>query len=166
MAIKIREYFNDLQLVHRPDEPKYLPFWKIQNALAVKNDKKSNEKNAYLLAQLLNSILTGSPLSYALLVTVIARIGAEQGVSYPRAALLKMWLNRYSRSQQINFVNQIEEEITMSLDENNTQLGYRLGRLFSVLEKIQEEGKGGRFASVFIVPPPVPHWSFFRIYFH
>lgn len=143
LVIKVRDYFNDLQLVHRLDEPEYLPFWKIQNALAVKNDKKSNEKNAYLLAQFLNSILTGLPLSYALLVTVIARIGAEQGVSYPRAALLKMWLNRYNRSQHINSVNQTGEEITMSLDQNNAQLGYRLGRLFSVLEKIQEEGKGG-----------------------
>lgn len=143
LAIKIQDYFNDLQLVHHSGEPEYLPFWKIQNALAIKNDKKSDEKNAYLLAQLLNRILTGSALSYALLVTVIARISAEQVVNYPRAALLKMWLNRYHRSQKLNSFNQLGEEITMSLDERNTQLGYRLGRLFSVLEKIQEEGKGG-----------------------
>ena len=143
LAIKIQDYFNDLQLVHHSGEPKYLPFWKIQNALTIRNDKKSDEKNSYLLAQLLNSILTGSALPYALLVTVIARIGAEKEVSYPRAALLKMWLNRYHRSQKFNSFNQLGEEIIMSLDERNTQLGYRLGRLFSVLEKIQEEGKGG-----------------------
>lgn len=143
LAIKIQSYFNDLQLVHRSEEQEYLPFRNIKDALAIRNDKKSNEKNSYLLAQLLNSILTGSALSYALLATVIARINAEQEVSYSRAALLKMWLNRYHRSRQLSSVNQLKEQITMSLDESNIQLGYRLGRLFSVFEIIQEKGRGG-----------------------
>lgn len=31
----------------------------------------------------------------------------------------------------------------MSLDESNTNIGYRLGRLFAVLEKIQQEANPG-----------------------
>lgn len=31
----------------------------------------------------------------------------------------------------------------MSLDENNTNIGYRLGRLFATLEKIQKEANPG-----------------------
>lgn len=31
----------------------------------------------------------------------------------------------------------------MSLDENNTNIGYRLGRLFATLEKIQQEANPG-----------------------
>ena len=49
--------------------------------------------------------------------------------------LIKACLNRrarYSQSSQ-------EKEITVSLDENNTNAGYRIGRLFAVLEKAQEE---------------------------
>ena len=36
----------------------------------------------------------------------------------------------------------------MSLDEVNTNVGYRLGRLFAVLEKIQEEANPGLNATI------------------
>ena len=36
----------------------------------------------------------------------------------------------------------------MSLDEANTNPGYRLGRLFAVLEKIQEEANPGINATI------------------
>ena len=34
-----------------------------------------------------------------------------------------------------------EKEVSMSLDLENTNIGYRLGRLFAVLEKVQEEAE-------------------------
>lgn len=36
----------------------------------------------------------------------------------------------------------------MSLDEQNTNIGYRLGRLFAVLEKTQEEASPGLNATI------------------
>ena len=36
----------------------------------------------------------------------------------------------------------------MSLDENNTNIGYRLGRLFAALEKIQQEANPGINATI------------------
>ena len=36
----------------------------------------------------------------------------------------------------------------MSLNENNTNIGYRLGRLFSTLEKIQQEASPGINATI------------------
>ena len=36
----------------------------------------------------------------------------------------------------------------MSLDKDNTNVGYRLGRLFAVLEKIQEEANPGLNATI------------------
>jgi len=36
----------------------------------------------------------------------------------------------------------------MSLDTNNTNVGYRLGRLFAVLEKVQEEANPGINATI------------------
>jgi CRISPR-associated protein Csd1 len=42
----------------------------------------------------------------------------------------------------------MKEELKVSLDESNTNAGYRLGRLFAVLEKIQEEANPGINATI------------------
>lgn len=79
-------------------------------------------------------ILEGLPYPELLFQAVMRRIKAEREVSFARAAMIKAYLNRKAR-----FLNKLEEEITVSLDDENKNLGYRLGRLFAVLEKIQEE---------------------------
>jgi len=58
-------------------------------------------------------------------------------VTFATAALLKAFLNRYYRRYR-----PLEKEITVSLDETNTNIGYCLGRLFAVLEKIQKDAQG------------------------
>jgi CRISPR-associated protein Csd1 len=60
-----------------------------------------------------------------------------------RAALLKACLNRFHRTYPST-----EKEITVSLDPENRNAGYRLGRLFAVLEKIQEEANPGINATI------------------
>lgn len=54
-------------------------------------------------------------------------------VTYERAALLKAVLTRNNR-----FHNFREQEIIVSLDIENSNIGYRLGRLFATLEHIQK----------------------------
>ncbi len=83
----------------------------------------------------MRAILAGLPYPQTLLQAAVRRIRAEREVKYPRAALIKACLNRqarYSPSPQ-------EKEIAVSLDDSNTNPGYRIGRLFAVLEKAQEE---------------------------
>ncbi|MEZ5432196.1 MAG: type I-C CRISPR-associated protein Cas8c/Csd1 [Verrucomicrobiales bacterium] len=53
-------------------------------------------------------------------------------VTYYRAAILKAWLIRNHN-----------QTITTMLDETNTNPGYRLGRLFAVLEKAQQDALPG-----------------------
>ncbi|MCL4491530.1 MAG: type I-C CRISPR-associated protein Cas8c/Csd1, partial [Nitrospirae bacterium] len=74
--------------------------------------------------------------------SAIRRIRAEQEVTYPRASLIKAVLVRKAR-----YKNE-KEEIAMGLDAGNTNAGYRLGRLFAVLEKIQEEASPGINATI------------------
>jgi CRISPR-associated protein Csd1 len=97
-----------------------------------------------LPAYVLKAILDGTPFPITLASAVVRRIRAEQNVTYYRAALLKAFLNRQSRTAS----GKKEDEMTIALDESNTNVGYNLGRLFAVLEKIQAEALGDINASI------------------
>ena len=68
----------------------------------------------------------------------LRRCRAEQDVGYLRAAIIKACINRSIRSRLAD-----EKELTVSLDETNPNVAYRLGRLFAALEKMQEEANPG-----------------------
>lgn len=92
-----------------------------------------------LIAGLFASILNGIRYPDALLATVIARVKTDtdetqqKKVNHIRAGLIKGCLNRKAK----------KEEITMSLNLDNTNQAYLCGRLFAVLEKIQQDASGG-----------------------
>ncbi|MEI2781410.1 MAG: type I-C CRISPR-associated protein Cas8c/Csd1 [Candidatus Competibacter sp.] len=87
---------------------------------------------------MLRAILAGTPYPQTLLVAALQRIRAEQGaVNYVRAALIKAVLVRNAR-----FNHPAKQEVDVSLDLQNPNIGYRLGRLFSVLERAQETSAG------------------------
>jgi CRISPR-associated protein Csd1 len=91
---------------------------------------------------LMRSILLGTRYPDTLINGVMNRIrvveknprgeGSIDNVSYLRAAILKAWLIRNHN-----------QTITTMLDETNTNPGYRLGRLFAVLEKTQQDAQPG-----------------------
>jgi CRISPR-associated protein Csd1 len=78
------------------------------------------------------------------LQAAIRRIRAEHEVTYARAALIKACINRSTRFKD----NNTQEELKVSLDDTNTNIGYRLGRLFAVLEKIQQDANPGINATI------------------
>jgi CRISPR-associated protein Csd1 len=92
----------------------------------------------------MRAILEGLPYPQTLLQAAMRRVRAEHEITYPRAALIKACLNRaarYSNPEQ-------KEELHVSLDSNNSNIGYRLGRLFATLEKIQSEASPGINATI------------------
>ncbi len=91
----------------------------------------------------MRAILSGLPYPETLYVCM-RRIRAEQDVTYPRAALIKACINRKTRRDN----PATEEELHVSLDPANSNMGYRLGRLFAVLEKVQEEASPGLNATI------------------
>ena len=142
LAANIRQHFDDLAMVRSDRDPEYLPLWRLLIAIAAQG--KSENIPPLLTSEVLRAILAGTPYPQTLLAATLQRIRAEQGhVSYQRAALLKAVLVRNSR-----FRNSLEPEVTVSLDLENLHVGYRLGRLFAVLEKVQEEAHPGLNATI------------------
>lgn len=78
---------------------------------------------------LMRAILEGTLYPESLLSALIRRVQIERSVNYLRVAAIKAIL---SRNHQLT--------ITAMLDSENKRSAYLLGRLFAVLEKIQEEG--------------------------
>ena len=133
MAERIKQHFDDLAIDRSPRDPPYLSLFRLLKAVAIQGKADNIPPN--LGGELVRSILAGLPYPQTLLSAAVCRICAEHEVSYPRVALIKACINRATRYSN----HTIREEVSMSLDEANPNVGYRLGRLFAVLEKIQEE---------------------------
>ncbi len=142
MAVRIRQHFDDLAIERSPRDPPYLSLFRLLVSVATQGKADNIPPN--LGGELMRSILADLPYPHTLLSAAVRRIRAEHEVTYARAALIKACLNRATR-----YANPaIKEEFRMSLDEVNTNVGYRLGRLFAVLEKIQEEANPGLNATI------------------
>ena len=85
-----------------------------------------------LAGAVMRSILTGAAYPQSLLTAIINRIRADRTVNYLRSAIIKACLTRRYR------INNKAMEVGMSLNKETTNIGYRLGRLFAVLERVQE----------------------------
>lgn len=133
----VRDHEARLQIV-KPSYERFtdLPYWRL---LAETVNQKSRDKKPVpqLAGDFLRAILSGDRYPATLYNGVLLRIRADREINYARAALLKAYLIR-------NF----EEEITVNLDEQRTQQAYVLGRLFSVLEEIQESANPGVNATI------------------
>ncbi|MCR5394264.1 MAG: type I-C CRISPR-associated protein Cas8c/Csd1 [Bacteroidales bacterium] len=131
----ICRHFDDMTIIDTRKEPK--PYMSLRNLLsAVTLGGKSSEATPNLPDALVKSIFQGLPYPQTLFASCIRRIRAESGdkdrnpISISRAAILKAYLNR---------LNNNHKKIQPMLDYNNENQGYLCGRLFAVLEKIQEE---------------------------
>lgn len=140
-AERIKQHFDDFAIVHGPKEYEYLALTQILSATAL--EYKMDNVPPNLAGEVIVSILAGTPYPQTLLQQCIRRIRAEQQVNRARAAILKACINRVNRFYKLS-----EKEVTMSLDRNNVNAGYRLGRLFAVFEKIQEEASPGINATI------------------
>lgn len=141
---RIRQYFDDFRIVKPPKEPEYYSIWRILVNIATQDKSENIPPN--LAGDFMRSILNGTPYPATLMQAVLRRIrsDAENRVKPIRAALIKAYLNRYYRF----YPNQNYKEVNMELDASQTSVGYQLGRLFAVLEKIQEEANPGINATI------------------
>lgn len=131
----ICQHFDDMEVTDTRLDKK--PYMSLRNILsAVTLGGKSSDATPNLPDVVVKSIFQGLPYPQTLFASCIRRIRAESGekdknaVHITRAAIIKAYLNRLNDNQQ---------PIQVMLDKENTNQGYLCGRLFAVLDKIQEE---------------------------
>jgi len=101
---------------------------------------KMDDAAANLVGEFLRAVLTGRPYPRSLLAATLMRMRADHTISGLRAAICKAIPSREHRLG----LRQREEEPPVSLNKESTHPGYRLGRLFAVLEDAQRGALGGR----------------------
>ncbi len=111
----------------------YLPFWKILDELKAPGEKETLSR---LSAALLQSILNDSRYPDELLYGAMRRIRADHGLNWRRAAILKAYIDKNSTNSKN------KEGCTVGLNTETDNQAYLMGRLFSLLENVQETSAG------------------------
>ena len=88
------------------------------------------------------AIFSGTAYPASLLEAVMLRIRAERDITPGRAAILKAY---YLKNPNLQCPKEV---LTVSLNENSTNVPYTLGRLFSVYEAVQEWANPGINATI------------------
>jgi len=134
-AKTICKHFDDMEVIDiRPEKKPYMSLRNIVSTVTLGG--KVSDATPNLPEAIVKSIFEGLPYPQMLFASCIRRIRAETGekdknaVHITRAAIIKAYLNR---------LNNNEQKIQIMLDKENTNQGYLCGRLFAVLDKIQEE---------------------------
>lgn len=142
MQAQIRQHFRDLEIVHAPFDKPVFSIFRLLVCTAPLGKAENIPPN--LEGDTMRAILEGLPYPATLMQSVVRRIKVEHEITHIRAALIKACINRNCRFRK----KTQQEELAVSLDPNNMSIGYRLGRLFAVLEKIQEEASPGLNATI------------------
>ena len=139
----ILNHFKDMEIISNRDDMHSMGLHSMLRAVTLSGKIYGDDSNLQpnLPEMVVKSILQGLPYPQTLFASCIRRIRAEsskekyeeawrKGYIITRAAIIKAYLNR---------LNNNEQKIQVMLDKENTNQGYLCGRLFAVLDKIQEE---------------------------
>jgi CRISPR-associated protein Csd1 len=146
LAPRIVQHFEDLRVVRASErDPQAPSLFRLLTSLALQG--KVDNVPPRLGGEWMRSVLEGLPYPASLLNAAVIRCRAERDVPYLRAAILKAWLNRDHRRRQPSLPSDhafFKEDLDMTQDDS----AYRLGRLFAMLERIQQRAQPGINATI------------------
>ena len=133
----ISEHYRRIEIT-RPayDSLQEIPLWKLLNE-TVNQNSKNKAASPIMSGQLLQAILTDGRYPTTLLDNVNIRIRADREMNHYRAAIIKAY---YLKNKNKDVP---EEVLQVALNSESTNVPYNLGRLFSILENIQQKANPG-----------------------
>lgn len=105
--------------------------WQIKREM-ISPKSKNDKVNPALMSRMLEAIMYGRSYPLFLMDTMVRRVKTDEGsakINSVRAGVIKACINR----------NSSKEELKVSLDKTNQSQAYLCGRLFAVLEKLQQD---------------------------
>ncbi len=135
----VARHHQDMDIV-----PEYSGDYPGQNIISVyrllhETVPKSSDKSdvsPILGGLIMRAILNDSPYPIQMYSAILNRVKVEKTMNTVRAGFIKAYLLRQSRA---GLTNISEDLITVKLNEESEIVPYRLGRLFAVLEKVQND---------------------------
>ena len=149
-AQHFQHHWQDLCLDPAP-HPWPPPLWRLLLELAPQRESKNIPP--HLGGEVMRAILTGLPYPRALLTQTILRIRADGDMNPLRVALAKAVISRTARKQYEALIRQTPDaphwkDPLVALDRDEPNIGYRLGRLFALLDYAQYLSVGAVNAGV------------------
>lgn len=129
-ALHFQEHYRRLRIVGQQDAA--LPLWKLLRETVNQNSREKTP-SPQMAGDLLRAILSGGRYPATLYQNVMLRIRAERNISPAKAAMIKAYLLRNTDAPIY------KEVLTVELNDKTHYQPYLLGRLFSVLEDIQNK---------------------------
>ena len=108
-------------------------YWLLKQTIP--EESKDLAASPMLGGLLMRAILENTPYPVPLYNAILNRVKVERSINAIRAGFIKACLIRLARARG----NHEEDMITVSLNEESQNVPYRLGRLFAVLEKAQND---------------------------
>lgn len=129
----VNEHYERMEIVKSKfDKFDTLPIWAMLNETV--NPKSQDKKPSSVLAKsTARAIFAGTAYPAALLNGAMLRIRAERNITRGRAAIIKAYYLKNTNK------GCPKEVLTVSLNEQSTNIPYTLGRLFAYYEKVQKE---------------------------
>lgn len=135
---RLAQHHLDMEIIRSELDPPYVPIFRILKETVPKSSK-DKASSPLLDGALMRAILDNTTYPLELYAAILNRIKTDGSINYARAAFLKAYLVRFQRQKSEGR----EGCITVSLNEESSNIPYRLGRLFAVLEKAQKDAVSG-----------------------
>jgi CRISPR-associated protein Csd1 len=141
MVDRIKQHYDDMLIEKQyKNESDSISVWQLLRETAAQG-KSENIQPAFS-GGLTKAILTGALYPAAVYQAVISRMGIDKNINRNRAAFIKAYIARKNR------INGKKGGTTVSLNTEELNVGYRLGRLFAMLEKAQTDASPGINATI------------------